>query len=292
MDFLSVSKVIGGKVTMNILGMQKFLFNSLPSIFPPVCPLCQSPMILQEKREMHDEIPQQSAFCFRCKAEFPPLKADEAIRVIHDHHLSWSPSRYNNSTAFLLRQCKFHGFKSHAPALAGYMAQAFLTFLKDCPQLQTNPILLAMLKKYKHLRLPREEDIFLVLPLPLHPKREKERGYNQSAELARVFAKKIGGYYVDTLLQRVKYTEKQTEQVSVEARKRNVHQVFGLHMQEVERLRKLQEQTNKHFYYLLLDDVITTGATMEEALSSLEKAFCLPCMGISFASLHESKIIR
>lgn len=99
--------------------------------------------------------------------------------------------------------------------------------------------------------------IDLILPIPLHKKREKDRGYNQSTLLATCFAQHQNIEIREDILQRVKNT---TPQVSLNAveRQKNMEQAFIVQKSQV---------VNRQI--LLIDDVCTTGATMASAAEAL-----------------------
>jgi len=103
--------------------------------------------------------------------------------------------------------------------------------------------------------------IDLVVPVPLHPKRLRWRGFNQAALLAR----QVGRAYrvpVDVfVLKRHRETTPQT-QLSEEERRRNVRGAFVLH----------PERSVKGLNVLLVDDVYTSGATANECSRTLLRA--------------------
>lgn len=98
----------------------------------------------------------------------------------------------------------------------------------------------------------------LILPIPLHPKKERQRGFNQSSIIAEGIAKKINIPVSKKYLIRHAYNESQT-QFSKYDRWHNVKRIFKvMHPHELE---------NKHV--LLVDDVLTTGATLEACVVEL-----------------------
>jgi ComF family protein len=97
-----------------------------------------------------------------------------------------------------------------------------------------------------------------LIPVPLHPKKLKSRGYNQSACLAEGLSKSLGCLVLDTALKRALFTETQTKK-SRFARYENLQDAF-----EVTSPAELE---GKHI--LLVDDVITTGATLEACLVTI-----------------------
>jgi ComF family protein len=91
-----------------------------------------------------------------------------------------------------------------------------------------------------------------IVPVPLHKRKLRERGYNQSESWAEGLAKSIGTPVDNTSLKRAIYTTTQTQKTRLE-RVSNVENAFAL--QNPDQLK------GKHV--LLVDDVITTGATLE-----------------------------
>ncbi|HON52211.1 MAG TPA: ComF family protein [Bacteroidales bacterium] len=102
-----------------------------------------------------------------------------------------------------------------------------------------------------------------IVPIPLHKKREQERGFNQSTVIAQGISNISQIPVIDTAVMRIRYTESQTKK-NKEERLRNVANIF-----EVTNYHVIQ---NKNI--LLLDDVITTGATcISCAETILEQGF-------------------
>lgn len=113
---------------------------------------------------------------------------------------------------------------------------------------------LAFLMKEAASRLSAEVEA--VVPVPLHWRRRRSRGYDQAALLARPIARALGVPALLRGLRRVRHTESQVE-LSFGERRRNVEGAFVAH-----RLRGAQR-------VLLIDDVRTTGATLESASRAL-----------------------
>ncbi len=102
--------------------------------------------------------------------------------------------------------------------------------------------------------------IDMIVPVPLHPRKQHQRGYNQSDLIARGIAEGMQIPWSDQVLVRNTFTETQTRKSRLE-RLENVSQAFAL--------RNPSAIKGKHL--LLVDDVITTGATLETcALKMLE----------------------
>ncbi len=103
----------------------------------------------------------------------------------------------------------------------------------------------------------------VLVPVPLHPLRQIERRYNQSLELARVLGRLCNLTVEPSLLSRVRRTRQQVG-LSASERVRNVSGAFRAHPRAFERL--------KGRPVVLIDDVMTTGATLKAATRALKKA--------------------
>jgi competence protein ComFC len=128
--------------------------------------------------------------------------------------------------------------------------------------------------KQRHLRYPlagwlretlddprlRGRHFDAIVPVPLHPARERERGFNQAALLADLLGAAIGGA-VRPVLERTRYTTTQTAYDRAE-RIENLRGAF--------RLRKNQDV--RDLRVLLIDDVLTTGSTLSECARVLKDA--------------------
>ena len=111
----------------------------------------------------------------------------------------------------------------------------------------------------------------VVVPIPLHKKRKRARGYNQADCLAKSLAKSAGLAMEEGLLQRKRYTSAQAR-LNRQERLQNTKSAFGL--------RKGAKVGGK---YVLVDDVVTTGATMKGAAQALKDAGASQVFGVAFA---------
>ena len=117
---------------------------------------------------------------------------------------------------------------------------------------------------------PLFQGIDYLIPVPLHPRREKQRGYNQSLMIAQGINEVTGIPIGDKYLIRAVYTDTQTKK-SADERHKNVKDIFEVRFPE--------ELEGKHV--LLIDDVLTTGATLEACAHQLEN---IPGITISAAT--------
>ncbi len=105
------------------------------------------------------------------------------------------------------------------------------------------------------------KDIDLIVPVPLHPKKEKTRGYNQAYLVAIGLGKTMQKPVVTDNLVRLVHTDSQTKKNKLE-RWQNVDSIF--------KITDSSALENKHI--LLVDDVVTTGSTLESCAHAILKA--------------------
>jgi ComF family protein len=99
-----------------------------------------------------------------------------------------------------------------------------------------------------------------IVPIPLHPKRHQQRGYNQATLLARELGFRLGRPIDTDTLIRTKATAPQVD-LNVEERQDNVRDAFACRNDDL---------GGKQV--MLVDDVCTTGATLKSAAAALQKA--------------------
>lgn len=135
--------------------------------------------------------------------------------------------RYSAVSGRLIQKLKYGDRTELARAFAGWMARAGAALIEAAD---------------------------FLAPVPLHPSRLRQRRFNQSAELARAIGRVTGARVMPELLVRVRATPPQVG-LSASARQRNVAGAFALPADKVDRVRGRT--------ILLVDDVLTTGATVE-----------------------------
>jgi ComF family protein len=117
------------------------------------------------------------------------------------------------------------------------------------------------LGRYYGQQLRQEErfrSVDYILPIPLHPRKQRKRGYNQSEWIAMGLSEGLGKPYLTDVLVRTHFTDTQTKKSRFN-RWENVKEVFAV--QNPEKIR--------YKHVLVCDDVLTTGATMEAAIQHL-----------------------
>ncbi len=156
-----------------------------------------------------------------------------------------SPFRFDGVVRKAIHELKYHNLRAIAGCLAGLLAV----------YLQSNP-------------LPGE----ILIPVPLHPRRLRERGYNQSNLLARELGKIIGLPLVEDCLIRVKQAQPQVRAAGLRERRINVADAFAC---------RNDEACGKQV--ILIDDVCTSGATLESCARVLKKRGALSVWGLTLA---------
>jgi len=157
-----------------------------------------------------------------------------------------SPFHFDGVIRQAVHELKYHKLKAISACLAKLLAV----------YLQANPV-------------PGE----VLVPVPLYPRRLRERGYNQSSLLTRELGKLVGLPVVEDSLYRFKDSLPQARTATVEGRRRNVANAFTCRGQRLNGRR-----------VLLVDDVCTSGATLEACAAALKAAGAVSVWGFTLAS--------
>ena len=120
----------------------------------------------------------------------------------------------------------------------------------------------------------RQEGVVLV-PIPLHPRRLRWRGFNQAELLGKLIAKNLGIKFAPDLLLRVKNTKPQVE-LDKKSRRQNIRRAFALN-------KNSQFDNLKICNFIIFDDVWTSGATLREAGKVLKRNGAKRVWGLTLA---------
>ncbi len=116
-----------------------------------------------------------------------------------------------------------------------------------------------------------------LIPLPLHPTKYKERGFNQNLLITKILSDRLAELtntlHAEKILKRIKKTKDQ-KGLNKKERLLNVKGAFSA---------KLPKNASTDDLYIIIDDIITTGATMQEAQKTLRKAGAKNILLISLA---------
>jgi competence protein ComFC len=156
-----------------------------------------------------------------------------------------SPFRFDEVIRKAIHELKYRNLKAISPCLAELLADYV-----------------------KENLLPGEA----LVGVPLHPRRLRERGYNQSGLVAAELGKRIGLPVIEDCLIRVKQAQPQVKAVDVEDRRRNVADAFVCRDERV---------SGKQI--ILIDDVCTSGATLESCAAALKNKGAKSVWGLTLA---------
>jgi len=106
----------------------------------------------------------------------------------------------------------------------------------------------------------------VLVPVPLHPRRKRQRGFNQSELLAKKLST-VTGLPVIQFVQRTRNTKPQVE-CDGDERRKNLHNAFAAEAVDAKRI-------------ILVDDVTTTGSTFVEIAKALRKVTSVPVIGLA-----------
>jgi ComF family protein len=129
---------------------------------------------------------------------------------------------------------------------------------------------------------PRTDEATALVPIPLAPKRLRQRGYNQSELLARALARKWRIPVLPDLLVRTRETPTQTA-LTAGTRLANVRAAFAVANAQCPMINDHWTLNIGHSALIIVDDVFTTGATLAEAARALEQAGARTIHGVTFA---------
>jgi ComF family protein len=219
--------------------------KTLDLLFPPLCVACSARV-----DEAHALCPAcwrklsflEGACCALCGLPFEIDTGEETIcAACHARPRSFDRARslfaYDEASKPLILSFKYADRLDHAPAFSRWLERSGASLLGDAD---------------------------ILLPVPLHPWRLWRRRYNQSAILAGRLSRLAGKPHDPLLLRRRRPTDSQGSMPSAKARRRNMLGAFEVPPEK----RALVNGRN----LLLVDDVFTTGATVEACARALKRA--------------------
>ena len=219
-----------------------WLKNNLFSFISQQCLVCLSPTDNKYLlcNDCETELPKNSDHCIICSLPLPfsqttdkTLICGKCQKTPPNFTTSLIPHIYASPLKQLISQLKFQGNLTVAPLLAENFIRA--------------------LKHRKH-NLPE-----CIVPVPLHPQRLRERGFNQALELARIVSKKLDIPLDYSICQRNKATPFQSG-LSAKQRYINLRNAFVI------------TESPPYKHVAIFDDVVTTGTTVNELAKQLKKS--------------------
>lgn len=212
--------------------LNEFFSDFISLIYPNLCLCCDNTMVKQER-----------FICSKCEIQLPRSH----FHLVNDNpveQLFWGRVKLERATSYFI-------FKK------GSRYQKLLHHLKY-KGLRDIGVELGRKFGAELLQNSYFDQVDVLVPVPLHPKKEKKRGYNQSTAIAEGFCHVLNKDVSSINLYRKHYSETQTRKGRYE-RWENVNELFAVHHPH--------EFSNKHV--LLIDDVVTTGSTLEACASAL-----------------------
>lgn len=203
-------------------------------LYPPKCPFCGR--VLERGEE---------GWCAACQEELPWTEPGDA-KAVEGCDACLSPLWYRDGVRDGMHRYKFDGGRGHARLFGLLMAQC----LQDR---WTQPV-------------------DLITWAPLHPKRRRERGYDQAELLARRVGE-LTGLPVENTLEKARATAVQSQTAGDGERRANVKGAY--------RALPGVELAGKRV--VLVDDVATSGATLSECAAALRQAGAASVVGLTFA---------
>jgi len=236
------SKRVGSEKTKFLSGLL------LDFLFPRSCPACGSPLPIPSDLPLcnscmaHVE-PIDGAICLKCGVPFSSKNSPNhlcSLCIKNKNSLDWIRSFfiYSDPIATLVKRLKYHGDSSCLNALLKLSKPHLIRLMEDIPFGSDG-----LLHKT------------CIIPVPLHPKRLKRRLFNQSLLIAKGLFDHVP-ICLD-LVERDIDNPPQTS-LSLSERKKNVRGVF--------KIKKLDGSKN----FLLIDDVMTSGSTLNELARTLK----------------------
>lgn len=204
----------------------RFFEDILNIIFPKICCVCDAALTKNEE-----------IICFHCRSELPKI--------------SFSDVKNNELTN------RFYGKLTidFGVAYLNFQKSGITQKLLHQFKYNNNPeigILIGNWLGHELVKNKLSDKIDIIVPVPLHPRKERKRGYNQSQYFANGISEIVKIPTEFGLLQRINYEKSQTHK-SKELRWESVKNAF--------QIIDIKSVENKNV--LLVDDVITTGATLE-----------------------------
>lgn len=132
------------------------------------------------------------------------------------------------------------------------------------------------LEKNQEIEFVKNPLDFLIVPIPLHKRKKRERGFNQAEEIGKVLSPLLKIPVRDDVLIRKRYTKPQAKIKDNKEREKNIKDAF-----EINQKIKLGSLKNKKI--ILLDDVATTLSTIEEAAKVLKENNAKEVWGLTVA---------
>jgi len=217
----------------------------LQLFFPKTCPICEE--ILERNQEICEKCERSLCYvrepkCKKCGKPFEPKESGSEIREYcadcikrtHTYEFGMAVFQYSSGLRESIYRFKYHNQRTYA----GFYGKAMARYAKQI----------------------RELGIQVLIPVPISRKRKTARGYNQAELMAQALGKELNLPVDSYSLVREKNTLPQKE-LNEQERRNNLKNAF-----------KIAENVIKYKKVLLVDDIYTTGSTIDACSAVLKQA--------------------
>ena len=216
------------------LQLRLYWRDLLDLFYPNLCSSCNGQLVGNEE-----------VICTKCRAELPRTQSHELLNPalgekfagkVDVHHVySFLKFEKGGGVQRMLHQLKY----GNRPEVGNVLGRIY---------------------GYELQKQGLHHEFVQIIPIPLHPRKLAQRGYNQSDRFAEGLSESMGVEWSPEILKREKFTATQTHKTRLE-RFENVSGIFEV----------IQPEKVKDRRIALVDDIVTTGSTLESAIIALQQ---------------------
>ena len=233
--------MFGGKLHGLSMDISKIVKKSVRFIYPDRCPMCDR--IIEADRLICEDCAKdlpwiRDPFCLKCGRQIDDETQEycpDCMRLNHIFDYGRCVFRYEGRLRDALMRMKFDNRRDYLDFFAATASVYSKSFLQ---------------------RTGAE----VIVPVPMHPRKRRERGFDQCRILARKISERTGLVDGSRILCRTRYTSPQ-KGLTMQERRDNLENVFSCPSGQM-----------PYKKVLVLDDIYTTGATMDEMAAALKNA--------------------
>ena len=217
--------------------------NLLHFLYPSACPVCGEIILPRGKdvcagceEKLHTV---HEPLCMKCGVMLQYWEEEYCLdckKTVHKFERSFAVWEYDTYMKASISRFKFQGKIEYTFFYVRHMVTLYRSILQAL-------------------------QIDIIIPVPIHKQRRRERGFNQAELLAKELGKQLGLPVCTDYLLRIKKTKPQKE-LNAKERKKNLQQAFSCNKK-----RKKEAMAWKRI--LLVDDIYTTGSTLDECATAL-----------------------